>query len=159
MKANLEFNLPEDQIEFNFAAKGGKYYCYLFKKYIEVDTSLATVYKIDKDRWIEELGDVDKNDLYDSKVKIDYREDSTNKDLIYNYIQSQGSQGSQTVVAGDLIKNFVSNDTRTMSKDTLYKSLDKLKQDGKIESLEKGKYQLKMKKDDAKGDENSLQSN
>lgn len=141
-------NIPSD--------KGGKYSCYLFNKYIEVDTSLATVYKIDKDRWIEELGDVDKNDLYDSKVKIDYREDSTNKDLIYNYIQSQGSQGSHTVVAGDLIKNFVSNDTRTMSKDTLYKSLDKLKQDGKIESSEKGKYQLKMKKDDAKRDENSL---
>ena len=140
----------------------GKYSSMLFNKYVEVDSSIATVYKIDKDRWIEELGDVDKNDLYDSKVKIDYREDSTNKDLVHNYIQSHGSHSShcsQTVLSAELIKKFVNNDTRTMSKNTLYKCLDKLRAEEKIESSEKGKYQLKMKKDDTKGDENSLQSN
>ena len=46
-----------------------------------------------------------------------------------------------------------------MARDTLFKSLEKLRNEGKIESSEKGKYQLKMKRDDAKGDENSLQSN
>jgi hypothetical protein len=136
-----------------------KYSCMLFNKYVEVDSSLATIYKIDKDRWIEGFGEVEKSVLYDSKVKIDYREDSTNKDLIFNYIQSQSSLGSQTVPTGDLMKTFVLNDPKTMAKDTLYKSLEKLRNDGKIENQGMGKYQLKMKKDDAKGDENSLQSN
>jgi hypothetical protein len=132
-----------------------KYSCMLFNKYIEVDSSVATVYKIDKDRWIENISEIEKSVLYDSKVKIDYREDSTNKDLIFTFIQSQSSLGSQTIPTGDLMKTFVLNDPKTMSKDTLYKSLEKLKQDGNIESQGMGKYKLKMKKDDA-ADENSL---
>lgn len=136
-----------------------KYSCMLFNKYVEVNSSVATVYKIDKDRWIENISEIEKSVLYDSKVKIDYREDSTNKDLIFNYIQSQSSLGSQTVRSGDLMKTFVLNDPKTMARDTLFKSLEKLRNEGKIESSEKGKYQLKMKKDDAKEDENSLQSN
>lgn len=136
-----------------------KYSCMLFNKYVEVNSSVATVYKIDKDRWIENISEIEKSVLYDSKVKIDYREDSTNKDLIYNYIQSQSSLGSQTVRSSDLMKTFVLNDPKTMARDTLFKSLEKLRNEGKIESSEKGKYQLKMKRDDAKGDENSLQSN
>lgn len=136
-----------------------KYSCMLFNKYVEVDSSIATVYKIDKDRWIEGFGEVEKSILYDSKVKIDYREDSTNKDLIYNYIQSQSSLGSLAIPTSDLMKTFVLNDAKTMSKDTLYRSLDKLKQDGKIENQGMGKYQLKMKKDDAAEETPSLQSN
>jgi hypothetical protein len=136
-----------------------KYSCMLFNKYVEVNSSVATVYKIDKDRWIENISEIEKSVLYDSKVKIDYREDSTNKDLIFNYIQSQSSLGSQTVRSSDLMKTFVLNDPKTMAKDTLFKSLEKLRNEGKIESSKKGKYQLKMKRDDAKGNENSLQSN
>lgn len=126
-----------------------KYSCMLFNKYVEVDSSLATIYKIDKNRWIENVGEVEKSILYDSKVKVDYREDSTNKDLIFNYIQSQSSLSSLTVLTGDLMKKFVLNDPKTMAKDTLYKSLEKLRNDGKIENQGMGKYQLKMKKDDA----------
>jgi hypothetical protein len=130
----------------------------LFNKYAEVDSSVATVYKIDKDRWIENISEIEKSVLYDSKVKIDYREDSTNKDLIYTYIQSQSSLGSQTIPTGDLMKTFVLNDPKTMAKDTLFKSLEKLRNDGKIENQGMGKYQLKMKKDDAE-ETPSLQSN
>lgn len=133
-----------------------KYSCMLFNKYVEVDSSLATIYKIDKDRWIEGFGEVEKSVLYDIKVKIDYREDSTNKDLIYNYIQSQSSLGSQTIPTGDLMKKFVLNDPKTMAKDTLFRSLEKLRNDGKIENQGMGKYQLKMKKDDAEEETPSL---
>jgi hypothetical protein len=54
------------------------------------------------------------------------------------------------------MKTFVLNDPKTMSKDTLYKSLEKLKQDGNIESQGMGKYKLKMKKDDAAEEKPSL---
>jgi hypothetical protein len=134
----------------------GKYSSMLFNKYVEVDSSIATMYKMDENRWIESFGEVDKIQLYDNKVKIDYRQDSTNKDFIYTYIQSQSSQGSHTILTNDLMTTFVLNDPKTMSKDTLYKSLDKLKQDGKIESIGAGKYKLKMKKDDAAEEKPSL---
>lgn len=133
-----------------------KYSCMLFNKYAEVDSSVATVYKIDKDRWIENVSEIEKSVLYDSRVKIDYREDSTNKDLIYNYIQSQSSLGSQTVRSADLMKTFVLNDPKTMARDTLFKSLEKLRNEGKIENQGMGKYQLKMKKDDAEEETPSL---
>lgn len=155
-------NIPSD--------KGGKYSCYLFNKYIEVDNSLATVYKIDKDRWIEAIGEVNKNDLYDPKVKVDYREDSTNKDLIYTYILSRTSPTSPTSITTsmpiktiDLKAHFVDGASSTMVKDTFYANLKKLEQEGKITKTKRGEVELSTNplntKEDGKADENSLQSN
>lgn len=136
----------------------GKYSSMLFNKYVEVDSSIATVYEIDKDRWVSNLDEVKKLALYEGKVKIDYRRDSTNQDLIYEYIQSQISQGSMTIKSVHLVKKFVENDTKIMSRDTLFKSLDKLKLEGKIDSYKRGEYTIKMKKGDEKGIEDNLQS-
>jgi len=136
----------------------GKYSSMLFNKYIEVDSSIATIYEIDKERWISNVDEVKKTALYEGKVKIDYRRDSTNPDLIYEYIQSQGSQGSKTIKSADLVKKFVENSTKIMSRDTLFKSLDKLKLDGRIDHFKRGDYAIKMKKKDENGIENNLQS-
>lgn len=129
--------------------KGGNYLCMLYNKYIEKDDTTATLYKVDKDNWVENIGKANKFDLY-TNVKIDYRVDSTNRDLIYNYIQSQHSKGSQATLTAELKKTFVENDTKTMSKDTMHKSLDKLMEDGKIESKKRGEYQIIMKLNDAR---------
>lgn len=130
---------------------GGKYLCMLYNKYIETDNTKAILYKINEENWLEKLGEANRFHLY-STTKPDKRQDSTNKDLIYNYCQSLSSQGSPTTSSADLMKMFVSNDTKTMAKDTLYKSLDKLQEEGKIEKLEKGVYQLKIENENEKGE-------
>jgi len=136
----------------------GKYSSILFNKYIEVDSSLATLYQIDKERWVENIAEVQKIDLYDPKAKIDYRLDSTNPDLIYEYIYSKSSQGSKTIKSADLVNSFVHGDNKIMSRDTLFKSLHKLEAQKKIDRSKRGDYAIKMKKEDEKGIENNLQS-
>lgn len=128
---------------------GGKYFCILYNKYVETDDTKAILYIITEENWLEKLGEVNRFQLY-SETKPDKRQDSTNKDLIYNYCQSQSSQGSQGISSADLMTMFVNNVTQTMSKDTLYKSLDKLKEEGKINQLKKGVYQLKIQNEDEK---------
>lgn len=124
--------------------KGGSYMCTLFNKYVANDPNTATLYTINAENWVENIGIANKYDLY-SDSKIDHRINSSNKDLILNHIQSQYSQGSQTTLTGDLKKNYVENDTKTMSKDTLHKSLDKLIDDNKIEIVKRGEYKPKLK--------------
>jgi hypothetical protein len=124
--------------------KGGNYLCMLFNKYIEKDDTAASLYKINKDNWVEYLGEENKHKLYvDSKP--DYRTCTKNKDLIYDHINSQHSQYSLPTSTGELKKVFVENNTKIMSKDTLHKSLDKLMEEGKIDNPKHGTYQLKMK--------------
>lgn len=129
--------------------KGGNYLCMLFNKYIEKNDTEATLYKINKYNWLENIGIANKHSLY-AETKVDYRIKTDNKDLVYKYIQSQYSQNSQATLTGDLKVKFVENDTKTMSKDTLHKSLEKLINEGKIESKEHGKYIIK--RDDAHAD-------
>lgn len=124
--------------------KGGNYLCTLFNKYIEKDDTTATLYKVNGYNWVENLGQANKFALY-SNAKIDYRTDTTNKTLLLSHMQNQFSQGSQITLTGDLKKIYVENDTKTMSKDTLHKSLDKLVADGEIEIIKRGQYQLKIK--------------
>lgn len=126
--------------------KGGSYLCMLFNKYIEKDDTTATLYKVNEHNWVQNLGQANKFELYAS-TKIDYRTNTTNKNLLLNHIQNQHSQGSQITLTGDLKKIYVENDTKTMSKDTLHKSLDKLVEDGEIEIIKRGQYQLKMKEE------------
>jgi hypothetical protein len=128
---------------------GGKYLCMLFNKYVETDDTKVILYKINENNWLEKLGEANKFHLY-SNSKPDNRQSSINKDLIYNYCQSKDSQGSQSFLSADLMDTFVNNDPRTMSKDTLYKSIEKLKVEGKLENAEKGVYQLVTKEEDDK---------
>lgn len=131
---------------------GGKYLCMLYNKYIQTDNTKAILYKINEDNWLEKQGEANIFRLY-STTKTDYRQNSTNKNLIFDFFQNQKSQGSQDISSADLMEAFVNNDIKTMSKDTLYKSLDKLQEEGKIEKPEKGVYQLKIENENEKGEE------
>ena len=127
--------------------KGGSYMCMLFNKHIEKDDTTAYTYKINAENWLQSVSTVNKYDLY-SGVKKDFRLDPTNKKEIFNYIQNQHSQGSQTTFSSDLMKQFVQSDTKIMSKDTLYKSLEKLIDDGSVEFVKKGEYKIKKRNED-----------
>ena len=96
--------------------------------------------------------------LYKDSYKSDGRTDSTNTDLIYNYIESISSQVSQPSLSGNrtttkmLMSEFVENDSRTMSKDTLHKGLLKLEKESKIKREKKGVYILNSKVEDERND-------
>lgn len=124
---------------------GGNYMCMIYNKYVEKNDTEATLYKINSSNWVENLGVANKFDLY-AETKTDYRIRTDNKDLVYNYIKSKYSLGSQPTLTGDLKKTFVENSTKTMAKDTLYKCLDKLIQENKIEKQEHGSYIIKSTK-------------
>ncbi|HEX8577915.1 MAG TPA: AAA family ATPase [Flavobacterium sp.] len=128
----------------NIPTRGGSYLSVLYNKYVEKDDTTAYTYKINSENWVENISIENKYDLY-KDVKIDYRKDSTNPNRILSYIQSKRSQDSQTTLTADLKRDFVDNDTKIMSKDTLYKSLDKLVNEGLIEMVKKGEYTIKMK--------------
>ena len=119
---------------------GGNYACMLNNKHVPKDDTTAVLYKVNEDGWVEYLESKNKFNLYNKPLKSDGRVDSTNPDLIYKYIQSQGSQGSLVVTTDKLMSEFVQNNTRVMSKDTLFKSLNKLEINGKIKKQGKGKY-------------------
>ena len=150
--AGSRFILQEFEFAIGFenipTAKGGNYSCMLYNKYIEKDDTTAQLYKMSSSGWIELLGTDNKFNLYKNYKDKDGREDSTNPDLIYDYIVSQASQGSQQTITADLMKTFVTNDTRTMSKDTLHVSLKKLEDADKIAKVKTGIYTLKNENDD-----------
>lgn len=129
--------------------KGGSYLCTLYNKYVEKDDTTALLYKVNTDNWVQNIGTANKYDLYNN-LKTDYRNDPTNKNRILNYIQNQSSQNSQTTFTSDLKKEFVENDTKTMSKDTLHKSLDKLMDEGTIELVKRGEYKIKERNEDGR---------
>lgn len=122
-------------------AEGGNYLCMLFNKHIEKDDTTAFLYTMDSDGWVRRIGVENKFDLYkENKSRQDWRTDSTNPDLILQYLQSQTSQDSPDFTSANLTLEFLK--TKRMSKDTLYKSLDKLADAKAIERVGKGKYKL-----------------
>lgn len=128
---------------------GGSYLCMLYNKYVEKDDTTAYTYKIDSENWVQNIGSTNKYELYNNS-KLDYRIDPTNRNRILNYIQNQNSQNSQTTLTADLKREFVENDTKTMSKDTLHKSIDKLIDDGFIEIVKRGEYKIKKRSEDGR---------
>lgn len=148
--AGSRFITQTFQFAYGFAniPTGGNYMCVLNNKFIGYDTSKATLYSISNDGWLEVLEDRNKFRLYGKPQKIDGRRDSTNPDMIYKFIKYRSSQGSQTsqgnvsTTASDLMSKFVNSSTSTMSKDTLYKSLNKLELDGMILKVSKGEYKI-----------------
>ncbi|MCM4162156.1 MULTISPECIES: AAA family ATPase [unclassified Arenibacter] len=124
-------------------ATGGSYACLLYNKYIEKDDTTSYLYKMSNDGWVEYLSTENKYNLYKDS-RIDGRANSTNNDLIYKYVKSKASQGSQTITSQEFMENFVSNNT--MSKDTLYKKIGHQIQDGLIERKEgnEGVYKINL---------------
>ncbi len=120
---------------------GGNYLCMLYNKHIEKDDRTAFTYKIDEINWVSNIGSCNKFDLYNEN-KIDYRNNTTNKDVIFDYINSHCSQHSQTIKTHSLYENFTLGENKTMSKDTLHKSINKLVEENKIFNLGKGEYSI-----------------
>jgi len=154
--AGSRFILQEFEYAYGFAniPTGGNYACMLYNKHIEKDDTTAILYKIQKNGWFEYLGIENKFSLYkgsnkSSTYKVDNRIDDTNLNIIYDYMESQSSQGSQYILSSDLQKQFV--ESNTMSKDTLYKNINKLDERGKIERLKKGTYAIANYKNNEDG--------
>jgi archaellum biogenesis ATPase FlaH len=153
--------LQSFQFAYGFAniPMGGKYMCPLNNKEFGIDTTEAILYDIKEDGWIVVTGEkCNKYKLYKDSYKSDGRTDSTNTDLIYNYIESRSSQVSQASSKGGstttrmLMSEFVENDSRSMSKDTLHKGLLKLEKESKIKREKKGVYILNSKVEDERND-------
>ena len=131
-------------------SKGGSYLCKLYNKYFENDENKATLYSVDKYNWVQNISVANKFELYQD-VKVDYRYDSSNKDIIYNYFKerlSQDSQDSQDcieVTKSELCDHFVTS--KMLSKDTLYKCLNKLISENKISKKERGVYSIIKKEE------------
>lgn len=120
---------------------GGNYFCMLYNKHVEKDDTTATLYKLNQNGWVENLGVDNKFNLYKDN-NIDGRTSTVNIDIIYDYVKSMTSQGSQIITTTELMSKFVENNTGVMSKDTLHKSLKKLEKKGKIVKESQGKYKL-----------------
>ena len=67
MKATLEFNLPEDQDDFNYANNGFNYYMAL----VEMDEWLRAEYKYNDNEEMYEVREKLRQIILDNNVKID----------------------------------------------------------------------------------------
>jgi mannose-6-phosphate isomerase-like protein (cupin superfamily) len=67
MKATLEFNLPEDQDDFNYANNGFKYYMAL----VEMDEWLRTEYKYNGKEEMYEVREKLRQIIFENNVEIE----------------------------------------------------------------------------------------
>ena len=67
MKATLEFNLPEDQDDFNYANNGFKYYMAL----VEMDQWLRSEYKYNGKEEMYEVREKLREIIFENNVKLD----------------------------------------------------------------------------------------
>ena len=67
MKATLEFNLPEDQDDFNYANNGFKYYLSL----VEMDEWLRSEYKYNDKEEMYEVREKLREIILENNVKLD----------------------------------------------------------------------------------------
>lgn len=117
--------------------EGGSYSCMLFNKDAEKSNNDSVLYNFDKNYWIQRIGMANKFDLY-CESKSDGRYNNTNRDLISEYILSKSSQDSQTTTSSEMMDKFVS--TNTMSKQTLYASINHLLKNDIIQKTGQGIY-------------------
>jgi hypothetical protein len=67
MKATLEFNLPEDRDDFNYATNGFNYYMAL----VEMDEWLRSEYKYNGNEDMYEVREKLRQIIFENNVKID----------------------------------------------------------------------------------------
>ena len=72
MKATLEFNMPEDQVEFDFAMQGSKMYSALW----DISQELRTLWKyeeLNEEEWkiVERIRDKFYEILDENQIKLD----------------------------------------------------------------------------------------
>ena len=150
--------------EFDFAfgfgniptAKGGNYCAMLYNKDAIKENTKGYLYTFNDNSWVRNLGSDNVFNLY-KEVKVDGRADDKNKNLVYEYIYSQVSQGSPVVLTSQIKTAFVENNTLT--KQTMHTVLNKLEAECKIEKKRKGEYTINLKNDVENGEGNNIQSN
>lgn len=146
--------------EFEFAIgmakipskQGGNYMKVIYNKYANTDNQKSITYSLDNNI-IQKTGTCYAEDFYKENYKQeDGRIDDSNKSIILNTIQnflknkstdSQDNQDSQE-------DKFKSKDildlvSVEMSKDTFYRQLKKLTEEGQVSKLRGGKYKLNFK--------------
>ncbi|PHN94729.1 hypothetical protein CSC80_05115 [Maribacter sp. 6B07] len=147
--AGSRFVQQEFEFAFSFSpiptAKGGNYSHMLFNKYVECDSREATLYKVSDDRWFEVVGTENVYKIY-ADSSSDGRKDSKNSEKMKDFLVSQYSLGSQTISSEEITKEFV--ETNTMSKDTCYKKIKVLQDEGFLERTGKGTYNITINTDD-----------
>lgn len=128
-------------VGFGHLPKGGtnKYCCMLFNKYIPVDDSLAVLYNIDGNKWVQNLGRANKFDLFEGK-KVDLRRNESNKVKLLNYFKNQYNLGNKAIKTAELKAEFVKS--KIMSSDTYHSWLNKLIRDNIIKRESHGEYKL-----------------
>jgi len=123
----------------NIPSSTEKYLTTLYSKYEETDPSTVISYRITPNKWIENIAYANVTDLYSNTTKLDFRNDTTNRELIYEYILSMYSKDGKALVAQDLLECFVGGGI--MSKPTLYTQLKNLVEAKRIEKPKAGIYQ------------------
>ncbi|WP_282142798.1 AAA family ATPase [Cellulophaga baltica] len=101
----------------------------IFFRYADDNSETVTKFKVNSESlWIDSVEEVKELSLY---KEMDGRYNSSNADLILNYLNSEG-----TTKTGELEKIFV--ETNTMGRKTLFNNLKKLKCENLIIQNEKG---------------------
>lgn len=165
--AGSRFITQEFEYAFGFANVPYKddesYLSMLYNKHVPGEKSTSYVYKFNDNGWVQNIGAVNKYDLY-TKQDVDYRTVSDNKEKIYQYFLSTASQAGTTsqgvktisVDAKSLAKEFVVS--KIMAKDSLFRNLKVLTQEKIITRSSKGVYSFTPKSEDLDGGENQVSS-
>lgn len=139
----------EFEYAYNFSKIPGRdneNYCnMLFNKHTPDENSVANIYTFNEYGWVEFKEKSNKYSLSLDSKNVDGRNNSENKELIFNLFKSLTSQSNQETLdikTATLIKELVPT---KMSKDTFFTNIKKLTEDGLIEKSGNGIYSLKPK--------------
>lgn len=97
-------------------ALNDRYIKNIFFRYADDFSETVTAFEIDSNLWLKPKGELNERMLY---KKLDGRVDTSNTDIIYNFIKE-----NSCTTSAELEKVFVSSDT--MSRKTVFNNLNKL---------------------------------
>lgn len=118
------------------------YMCMLYNKYFECDDSLAYIYTINQNKWLEFKESKTKFGLYGNNLSQDGRRDDTNKKIVYDFLVNQTNKGNQNISTSEIKHSLLVSDNSSMSLDTMHNSIKKLIAEKKISKLKRGVYTL-----------------
>lgn len=116
--------------------EGTRYMKEVAFRYAPENDETVTTFQINSNAWIHPSFEISEQSLLKAS---DGRNDSSNKDTILEYIESN-FQVNQPIKVKTLLVHFV--DSKTMSRPTFYSCMEKLSMDLKIKKISKGVYAL-----------------
>ena len=105
-------------------------------RYAPENDETVTTFQINSNAWIHPSFEISEQTLLKAS---DGRNDSSNKDTILDYLETN-FQVNQPIKVKSLLVHFV--DSKTMSRPTFYSCMEKLSMDLKIKKISKGVYAL-----------------